>query len=135
MDGTTLIGVVTRRDLLDDVVPGDRTMRELVRRAPASVSDGSFLREAADQLVRAGVGRLPVVSEEDPARVVGILTRSDLLGAHRARLDAAIPQVARHPLVSFGSGASSARRNRGDRRSTSDRPRLLVAECPPDSVR
>ena len=44
------------------------------------------LREAADQMVRENVGRLPVVAREDPARVVGVITRSDLLRAHEKRL-------------------------------------------------
>ena len=38
-------------------------------------------------MVREGVGRLPVVSREDPRKVVGMLTRSDLLSAHRRRLE------------------------------------------------
>jgi hypothetical protein len=32
------------------------------------------------------VGRLPVVTRADPTRVVGIVTRSDLLAAHGRRL-------------------------------------------------
>ena len=34
-----------------------------------------------------GVGRLPVVSRAAPRTPVGILTRSDLLAAHRRRLE------------------------------------------------
>ena len=39
-------------------------------------------------MVREDVGRLPVVDRADPTRVVGIITRSDLLQAHEARLAA-----------------------------------------------
>ena len=42
--------------------------------------------EAADQMVRANVGRLPVVTRADPKKVVGFITRSDLLKAHERRL-------------------------------------------------
>jgi CBS-domain-containing membrane protein len=35
------------------------------------------------------VGRLPVVSRENPRLVVGIISRSDLLAAHAPRLSAA----------------------------------------------
>jgi len=35
------------------------------------------------------VGRLPVVSRDEPRKVTGMLTRSDLLSAHRRRLDEA----------------------------------------------
>jgi len=34
-----------------------------------------------------GVGRLPVVSRDAPRRVIGIVTRSDLLAAHAQRLE------------------------------------------------
>jgi CBS-domain-containing membrane protein len=34
------------------------------------------------------VGRLPVVTREDPRRIVGIVSRSDLLAAHAPRLQA-----------------------------------------------
>ncbi len=101
MDGEQLVGVVTRRDLLDDAVSDATTMRELVKRAPVVVSAQSSLREAADQMVRAGVGRLPVVSEANARRLVGIATRSDLLGAHRVRLDAGVRQSSPSPLGRF----------------------------------
>ncbi len=84
-----LIGVLTRRDFLDPSVPADKRMRELVRRAPIITYPDQSLREAADHMVREGVGRLVVVSREQPDQPLGILTRSDLLGAHRRRLDEA----------------------------------------------
>ena len=49
------------------------------RRAAVVVFDDSSLREAADHMVREGVGRLPVVARDDPGRVVGIVTRSDII--------------------------------------------------------
>jgi len=84
-----LVGVLTRRDLLDGSEAGGRRVRELVRRPLAVVYEDSSLREAADHMVREGVGRLPVVRREAPTRVVGIVTRSDLLAAHQRRLEAA----------------------------------------------
>lgn len=85
-----LIGVVTRRDLLDERRPADAHVRDLLSRAPVVVFDDNTLREAADHMVSAGVGRLPVVTRNDARRVVGIVSRSDLLSAHRHRLDAAL---------------------------------------------
>lgn len=84
-----LVGVVTRRDLMDPDVPGSTLVREVIRRAPVVVYDDSSLRDAADQMVMEEVGRLPVVTREDSLRVVGIISRSDLLSAHRPRLTAA----------------------------------------------
>lgn len=82
-----LVGVVTRRDLLDDGVPGSARVRDLVRRPVAVAFEDNSLREAADHMVHEGVGRLPVVSRAAPRVPIGILTRSDLLAAHKRRLE------------------------------------------------
>ncbi len=80
-----LIGVITPRDCLGQ--SPDTRVGDLVHRPPAVVFLDSSLRDAADHMVREGVGRLPVVSRENPNKVVGIITRSDLLAAHARRLD------------------------------------------------
>jgi H+/Cl- antiporter ClcA/CBS domain-containing protein len=79
-----LAGIITRRDFLGQ--PRDARLGSLVHRAPAVIFDDSTLRDAADHMVRENVGRLPVVTREQPRRVAGILTRSDLLEAHAKRL-------------------------------------------------
>jgi chloride channel protein, CIC family len=84
-----LLGVVTRRDLLDLELPIDARVRDVVRHAPVTVPDDATARQAADVMVHAGVGRLPVVSASAPGELVGIITRSDLLDAHARRLAAA----------------------------------------------
>jgi H+/Cl- antiporter ClcA/predicted transcriptional regulator len=86
-----LVGVVTRRDLLagaDIGLDGLRRVRDVLRRPPAVVYGDSTLRDAADMMVTEGIGRLPVVERADPRRVVGILSRSDLLAAHLPRIAA-----------------------------------------------
>ena len=80
-----LLGVVTRREL-QDRKQSARCVGELLKRPPAVAFDDSSLREAADLMVVEGIGRLPVVSRAAPTRVIGILTRSDLLSAHTRRL-------------------------------------------------
>jgi chloride channel protein, CIC family len=84
-----LLGVVTRRDLLDAAVSPHQTIGSLIRRAPVVVFDRSTLRDAADLMVVEQVGRLPVVAFADHGTLVGIITRSDLLAAHAPRLRAA----------------------------------------------
>jgi predicted transcriptional regulator len=44
-----------------------------------------LFRTAAERMAHEGVGRLPVVSEENPRKVIGMVTRSDLFKP-RARL-------------------------------------------------
>jgi chloride channel protein, CIC family len=78
-----LTGVVTRRDLLAQSAIGTTTVGELLRKPAIVISPESSLREAADAMVRERIGRLPVVTE---GRLVGIVTRSDLLEAHQPRL-------------------------------------------------
>jgi H+/Cl- antiporter ClcA/CBS domain-containing protein len=85
-----LIGVLTRRDLLfspqaphaDSV-----TLSRLIRRPPVIVYSDCTLRDAVDHMVRHDVGRLPVVTREEPGMVVGIITRSSVLASHRAELE------------------------------------------------
>jgi H+/Cl- antiporter ClcA/CBS domain-containing protein len=83
-----LIGVLTRRDLLDPSQSEFVMISSIIKRQPAVVFDDSSLREAADHMVLQQVGRLPVVSREDPRTVIGMISRSDLLSAHSPRLRA-----------------------------------------------
>jgi CBS domain-containing protein len=81
-----LLGVVTRRELLDPDTPLEAPVRSLVRRPAVVVFEDNTLREAADHMVHEGVGRLPVVARATPHVATGMLTRSDLLDAHATRL-------------------------------------------------
>jgi len=89
-----LVGVLTAREVLEGADP-EQPLASLLRRPPLVCFEDESLREAADRMVDAEVGRLPVVSRADPRRVVGMLTRSDLLDAHARRLAAARPARAR----------------------------------------
>jgi CBS domain-containing protein len=82
-----LRGVLTRHDILEDAHELATPVGRLLRRPLAVAFDSSSLREAADLMVREGVGRLPVVTRAEPTRLIGILTRSDLLAAHAQRLE------------------------------------------------
>lgn len=84
-DEGRLLGVVTRRDLLRAGAPLDANVQSLLCRPPIVVREDHTLREAADHMVEADVGRLVVMSR-DGRRVVGIVTRGDLLKAHAQRL-------------------------------------------------
>jgi len=84
-----LVGVITRRDIFMPQVEPEQRLSDLLTRPPVVVFETSTLRDAADLMVVEHVGRVPVVLRDDPRRVVGILSRSDLLGAHAPRLKAA----------------------------------------------
>jgi CBS domain-containing protein len=80
-----IVGVVTRRDLLDGEA-SDEALRKIIKRPPAVVYDDSTLRDAADHMAKEGIGRLPVVSRDEPDHVIGMITRSDIIAAHGGRL-------------------------------------------------
>jgi chloride channel protein, CIC family len=121
-----LAGVVTRRDLLDLELPVTSLVRDLISRAPVVIYDDSSAREAADHMVREEVGRLPVVTRDAPRTVIGMVSRSDLLGAHARRLAAhddaerhLSPQPIRGRGAPLGRGRDAARDGAGSDGHTS----------------
>jgi H+/Cl- antiporter ClcA/CBS domain-containing protein len=80
-----LAGIVTRKDLLDPSASG-QTVRDLIKRPPVIVYADCSLREAADHMVNHDIGRLPVFERENPTRLFGIITRSDVLAGFRHRI-------------------------------------------------
>jgi H+/Cl- antiporter ClcA/CBS domain-containing protein len=104
-DEGRLMGVITRRDLLDATAEG-ATVREAIKRPPVVVFPDSSLRDAADQMAREDVGRLPVVARDDPRRIIGILTRSDVIAADARRLDRDRLRDPKYRLVPKGRASS-----------------------------
>jgi H+/Cl- antiporter ClcA/predicted transcriptional regulator len=82
-------GVITRRSLLDASQPNMRRIGDLGLRPPVVVHEHHSLREAADHMVARNIGRLIVVGVDAPHPLVGILTRGDILSAHKRRLKGA----------------------------------------------
>ena len=81
-----LVGVVTRRDILDPSVFEELRIKEIIKRPPIVIYEDCSARQAIDQMARHSIGRLPVISKKEQGKIVGILTRSDLLTAHSKRL-------------------------------------------------
>jgi len=88
-DNGRVRGVITRRSLLDPSQPNMRHIGDLGLRAPVVVHEHHSLREAADHMVAENIGRLIVVGVDAPHPLVGILTRGDILSAHKRRLKGA----------------------------------------------
>lgn len=81
-----LVGVLTRRDLGSKDWNRER-VGDLIRRPPKFVYDDCTVRQAVEHMVNHGIGRLPVVSRVDPPRVLGVITRSDILSCYRHQID------------------------------------------------
>ena len=101
-DAGIVRGVVTRRTLLDPSEPNMRRIGDLGLRPPVVVHEHHSLREAADHMVAQEIGRVIVVGVETPHSLVGILTRGDILSAHRRRLRGT-REASRH--IRFGTRA------------------------------
>jgi CBS domain-containing protein len=86
VDGAgSLLGIVTRRQFLDPLVDGRLPIASLLKGAAITIYEDGTLRDAADKMVMHNVGRLAVLSPTTH-KLVGIVTRSDLLKAHRRSL-------------------------------------------------
>jgi H+/Cl- antiporter ClcA/predicted transcriptional regulator len=88
-DAGRVRGVITRRSLLDASQPNMRHIGDLGLRPPVVVHEHHSLREAADHMVAESIGRVIVVGVDAPHPLVGILTRGDILSAHKRRLKGA----------------------------------------------
>ncbi|MCO5062731.1 MAG: chloride channel protein [Kiritimatiellae bacterium] len=88
----TLFGVLTRRDILANRSK-KTTIGELIAQMPRYVYDDCTVRQAADHMVNHGIGRLPVVNRAGKPRIVGIVTRSDILSSYRDRIAERTPEA------------------------------------------
>ena len=85
-----LAGIVTRGDVFRALEQQVEPMTPLL-----AVGSGKLvlayadetLHDAAEKMLRRGIGRLPVVDAEDPTRLVGYLDRAPILEARQRRLN------------------------------------------------
>ena len=85
-DNGDIRGILTRRELLEGAAPETASVGQLLTRAPVVVYEEHSLREAADHMVEENVGSVIVVARAAPRRLLGVLTRGDLVTAHSRRL-------------------------------------------------
>ncbi|HTV49341.1 MAG TPA: chloride channel protein [Phycisphaerae bacterium] len=81
-----LIGILSYAEILNPDQSIDRSLEDLIQRAPVVILPENTLRFADALMARHGIGRLVVVTRDHPDKVAGIITRSDLLTAHRRTL-------------------------------------------------
>jgi CBS domain-containing protein len=87
LDGRgVLIGVLTRRDLTATGA-GSAKIRDLIRLPVRYVYDDCSARAATEHMVNHDIGRLPVVNRVGTPRLVGIITRSDILSCYRRQIE------------------------------------------------
>lgn len=109
--GDRILGVVTRANLMEDwiasaLAAGGESARpglepiitfDLIHRDPITVYPWESCRTAAERMAENSVGRLPVVAPDNPAKVIGMVTRSDLLKPRAKLVD---EELRRERLIS-----------------------------------
>ena len=87
VDGERLVGIITVSDIVrtggasDQVRAGDAMTPR-----PVTATPGTPVSEALERMAALGVGRIPVVAEEEPDRVVAIFRREDAVAAYHLAL-------------------------------------------------
>lgn len=95
-----LVGMVTLADMAPVTKPDVTSVAAVMTRRPVTVNPATPVSQAMERMAALGVGRLPVVAEDDPTRLVGMFRREDAVRAyhealtsrtdhnlHRSRLD------------------------------------------------
>jgi CBS domain-containing protein len=84
-----LAGLITHGDVLralEGQGGGEMPVLDAGARNLVVTYPNELLYDAAGKMLRAGVGRLPVVSREDPKQVVGYLNRAAILSGRLKRM-------------------------------------------------
>jgi chloride channel protein, CIC family len=90
VDGDRLVGVVTESDILRAGGPSDQVSAgDAMTRDPVTVTPQLPVSETLERMAALGVGRLPVVADDDPDRLVAMFRREDAIAAYHHALGAA----------------------------------------------
>jgi H+/Cl- antiporter ClcA/CBS domain-containing protein len=84
-----LVGIITRGDLvnrLEGEPESAATVLEVGTRDPVVAFPDEVLDEAVERMLTRDIGRLPVVSRDDPKKLVGYLGRAGVMAARMRRL-------------------------------------------------
>jgi len=85
-----LVGVITISDISrSEMSATSGRVREAMTPRPATVTPATPVSRALERMAALGVGRLPVVAEDDPDRLVGMFRREDAVRAYHEALTAA----------------------------------------------
>jgi CIC family chloride channel protein len=87
LEGGRLVGVITLSDIAR-AGSGEETVADAMTHRPATVVPSTPVSTALERMAVLGVGRLPVVGEEDPGLLVGVFRREDAVRAYHEALTA-----------------------------------------------
>lgn len=82
-----LIGIVTTTDISRaDGPPSETTVRDVMTPRPITVTPKTPVSRALERMAALGIGRLPVVDDENPRRLVGLFRREEAVKAYHEAL-------------------------------------------------
>jgi CIC family chloride channel protein len=86
--GGKLAGIVTLHDMRDKVAHGElgKPIREIATREVATAYPDESLDVVLKRLAAHDIGRLPVVSRQEPGKLLGIITRSDIVKSYNREI-------------------------------------------------
>jgi H+/Cl- antiporter ClcA len=99
-----LVGIITRGDVLRAIeqgADGDTTVLDAGSRRLIVTYPDELLGEAVTKMLREDIGRLPVVSRDDPRRLLGYLGRAAVMAARLRRLE---EEHVREQGIAFNAG-------------------------------
>jgi len=87
VENDELVGIVTVSDITRSASPShSKTVGQVMTPRPVTVSPNSPVSVALERMAALGVGRLPVVDEDNPRRLVGVFRREDAVRAYHEAL-------------------------------------------------
>lgn len=81
-----LLGMIMGHDIVNPKLPGTTRVGDIAKHRWPVALETHTLREASDLMVIAEVGCLPVVSSDNPRKLLAVLSHRDLMSADRRRL-------------------------------------------------
>ena len=97
VDRGELVGVITVTDILRTGGPSEEGVtRTAMTPRPVTATPGTPVSEALERMAALGIGRIPVVADDDPTRLVGLFRREDAVTAYHM----ALGQEVRHEIDS-----------------------------------
>lgn len=87
-DQDQLSGIITRGDVVKAIEAGrnEETVLDVGTRNLSVAYEDESVREALTRMLTIGVGRMPVVNRKDPKKVVGYLSRGNIMSAYLNKL-------------------------------------------------
>jgi CIC family chloride channel protein len=88
VEGGNLVGMITFDDIRKVPLQSQEKMavRDVATRVPITINPNQSAKSAMDIMYENDIGRLAVVEKDSPSRIVGIVTRTDVIRAYEREL-------------------------------------------------